>query len=143
MESILVTPPLLRLPDSPPPLPADATELLRVMVDLQRQQLELFRAQQANQDDRAKARAFHGRHIDEFASLPASCKRVLPNVERAYLGLLSDLTERLIDDEETLASEFALAEFLDRYGVRLMQLGNILGQVGQLAMIAPPPPDAA
>lgn len=140
MDSILVTPPLLRLPDGPPPLPADNTDLLRQMVDLQRQQLELLKAQQSNQDERAKVRAFHNRHAEEFPQLPASCKRVLPAVERAYLSLLSDLTERLMDDEaDALGSEFAVAEFLDRYGVRLMQLGNILGQVGQLANLAPPP----
>jgi phage gp36-like protein len=139
MDSILVTPPLLRLPDGPPPLPADQTELLRQLVDLQRQQLDLFKAQQANQDDRARTRSFHGRHAEEFPDLPAACKRVLPAVERAYLALLADLTERVGDDTaEVLGNEFAVAEFLDRYGMKLMQLGNILGQVGQLANLAPP-----
>ena len=140
MDSILVTPPLFRLPDAAPPLPAENTDLLRQLVDLQRQQLDLLKAQLSNQDERVKARGFHNRHAEEFPHLPEACKRVLPAVERAYLGLLSDLTERLSDEEaDALGSEFALAEFLDRYGVRLMQLGNILGQVGQLATIAPPP----
>lgn len=140
MESIIVTPPHVRLPDGHPAPPVDAADLLRQLVDLQRQQLDLLKAQQANQDERTRTKSFHARHADEFPDLPAACKKVLPAVERAYLGLLADLAERVGDDPaEVLGNEFAVAEFLDRYGMRLMQLGSILGQVGQLANLAPPP----
>ena len=143
MESIFVAPPILRLPAGPANPPAgESADLLRQLVELQREQLGLFRQQMANQDERAKWKAFHGRFADDFPDLPANCKRVLPAVERAYLSLMNDLTERLGDDPDELNSEFGLTELLDRFGVRLMQLGNILGQVGHLANVAPPPDPA-
>jgi hypothetical protein len=133
MESILVTPPSLHLP---PPPANDSADLLRQLVDLQRQQVELLKAQQASPEERT--RAFCRRHAGEFADLPAACKRAVPALERAYLALLAELTDKLADDgAEALGNEFAVAEFLDRFGPRLMQLGGVLGQVSQVASVAP------
>lgn len=137
MQSIYVTPPLVQMPAGPPAPSGESADLLRQLVELQREHLGLLKQQMSGQDERAKWKTFHGRFADDFPDLPATCKRVLPVVERAYLTLMSELTERLGDDEE-LTSEFAWNELLDRYGVRLMQLGNILGQVGHLANVAPP-----
>ena len=39
---------------------------------------------------------------------------------------------------DDLCDEFVMGEFLDRFGVRLSQLGNILSQIGPLADAAPP-----
>jgi hypothetical protein len=61
---------------------------------------------------------------------------MLPRVERAYAQLVSDLIQRLEDDE--LDSDFALQEFIDRFGMRLAQMGTILNVVGPLAEAAPP-----
>lgn len=133
MDSILVTPPSLHLP---PPPAGDTADLLRQLVDLQRQQVELLKAQRATAEERT--RAFCRRHADEFADLPAACKRAVPTLERAYLTLLTELTDKLADDgAEALGSEYAVAEFLDRFGPRLMQLGSVLGQVSQVASVAP------
>ena len=53
---------------------------------------------------------------------------------RAFLQLLEELTRRATDEEEdTLEDEFSLGEFLDRYGMRLAQLGNVLNVLGPLA----------
>ena len=62
-----------------------------------------------------------------------ACRQVLPVLERAYLSLLGELTEKLAAEPDALADEFVLSEFLDRYGMRLGQLANILGQVAPLA----------
>lgn len=139
--SIIVSSPMLRLPE-PPHLsagPSEATDLLRQMVELQREEIGLMRAQQQATDDKTRWQNFYNRWSKEFPGLPGRCKGVLPGVERAYLELLQEVTDRLTgEDAVELESEFALAEFLDKYGVRLAQLGNILGQVGHLANVTPP-----
>ena len=43
----------------------------------------------------------------------------------------------MAEGTDELDNEFALGEFLDRYGIRLGLLGNILGQLGPLAEAAP------
>ena len=137
--SIIVSSPMLRLPDSPPALGnAEAADLLRQMIELQREQLGLMRARHAASDDKARWQNFYNRWAGEFPELPGRCKGVLPSLERALLELVRDVSERLGDDEVDLGSEFALAEFLDKYGIRLAQLGNILGQVGHLSNVVPP-----
>jgi hypothetical protein len=68
--------------------------------------------------------------------LPEACKHVLPALERAYIEMIAELTSRLRDEDEPIDNEFALAEFLDRYGLRLGQLGALLSVVGPLAEVA-------
>ena len=132
---------MLRLPDSPPPHagPGEVADLLRQMVELQREQIGLMRAQQMASDEKSRWQNFYNRWSNEFRELPGRCKSALPGIERAFLELVGELTDRLVGDEAIdLESEFALAEFLDKYGVRLAQLGNILGQVGHLSNVTPP-----
>ena len=51
-----------------------------------------------------------------------------------YGSIIASLVEELRQSgEEALENEFALQDFLDRYGMRLGQLGNILNLVGPLA----------
>jgi hypothetical protein len=65
----------------------------------------------------------------------------LPALERTYLGLIRDLTERVNSaDIDELDDEFVLSEFLDRFGIRLGQMGNILSQLAPLAEAAPAEP---
>lgn len=137
--SIYVTPPLVRLPDpTPPPPPTDVGDLLRQVLDVQKEQLAVLKCQAAAQDASSRWRAFLARWENDFPEIGNSCKEVLPIVERAYLSLIQDLTERLQDSEsDWLDSDFALGEFLDRYGMRLGQLGTILSQLGPLADAAP------
>ncbi len=139
--SIIVASPMLRLPDAPPGgfASGETADLLRQLVELQREQIGLLRAQQAAGDEKIRWQNFYNRWAKEFPELPGQCKGVLPGVERAYLELLRDATDKLTgEDAVELESEFAMAEFLDKYGVRLAQLGNILGQVGHLAHVMPP-----
>ena len=134
---IYVTPPMVVLPDAPPP--AETNDLLRQLVDLQREQLVAMRQQAASQDGLARWKSFLARWQDEFPDVGGACKQVLPVVERAYLGRIQDLTLKVQESEgDGLDNEFALAEFLDRYGMRLSQLGVVLGQLGTLADATPP-----
>jgi hypothetical protein len=72
----------------------------------------------------------------DFPGLPEACKHVLPVLERAYIDLIAELTNQLRDQTDALDNEFALAEFLDRYGGRLNQLGTLLNVVGPIAEVA-------
>jgi hypothetical protein len=133
--SIYVTPPMLRLPEAPGSdvVLTEMANLLRQTLDTQRELLAVARTQAANQDSGNRWKAFLARWESEFPGVGQACKQVLPMIERAYLSMIQDLTERLREDEEGIDNEFLLGEFLDRYGIRLSQLGNVLSQLGPLA----------
>jgi hypothetical protein len=129
------------LPVPEPPSPArEIADLLRQLVGLQQEQIGLVKAQIAGQDNGSKWRTFLARWEEEFPQIGAACKQALPILERAYLGLVRELTERVNAAEAAeLDDEFVLGEFLDRFGIRLGQLGNILSQLAPLADAAPAP----
>ena len=134
----LVAPPNVVLP---PPLPTAAVDgqsaLLRELIDVQREQLAYLRAGHESQNATGRWQAFLGRYADEFPTVGEGCLKAFPLVERAFLRLLDDLTRRLTDDDaEAIDDEFTLGEFLDRYGMRLAQLGNVLNVLGPLAEAA-------
>jgi hypothetical protein len=135
---VYVMPPALTIHGQPDTPPSEVPDLLRQLIALQQEQVSLIKAQQASQDGGAKWRAFLSRWENEFPGIGTSCKAVLPLLERAYLALIRDLTERLQENPDAVGDEFSLSEFLDRYGMRLGQLGNILGQLAPLADAAPP-----
>lgn len=137
MESIVITPPL-HLSTAPTPLSPTA-DLLRELLEVQREQLTVLRTQQAASDDRTRWRGLHARHTDDFPNLPSECKSVLPLIERAYLSAVAELTTQLSDSDTDL-NEFSVNELLDRHAPRLGQLWAIMTQVGQLASVAPPDP---
>lgn len=137
MESIVVTPPL-HLSTAPTPV-SPAADLLRELLEVQREQLTVLRAQQAASDDRVRWRGLHTRHADDFPNLPGECKSVLPLIERAYLTAVAELTTQLSDPDADL-NEFSVNELLDRHVPRLGQLWAVMTQVGQLASVAPPDP---
>lgn len=141
---IFVTPPSVQVPDPPPvPLPAaESVELLRQLVEVQKEQLALAKAHAAAADSLGRWRALLARWRDEFPDVGPACKRVLPAFERVYLRMIQELTDRLSGEEaDDLENEFALAEFLDKYGMRLAQLGTIIGQLSPIADAAPPKAD--
>ena len=137
---LYVTPPMmLPLPDPVSP-GREIADLLRQVVSLQQEQIGLLKVQLAGQDSSAKWRSFLSRWESEFPQIGPACKQALPVLERAYLGLVQELTERVNSgDAAELNDEFVLGEFLDRFGIRLGQLGNILGQLAPLAEVAPAP----
>jgi hypothetical protein len=109
------------------------------MLEVQREQLAHLRASAAAHDMGARWRAFLARWQKEFPNLGESCRKSLPVLERTYGKMIADLTEHLEQDDDPLETDFALQEFLDRYGMRLAQLGTILNLVAPLAEAAPPP----
>jgi hypothetical protein len=132
--------PLYVMPPMPvtvpePSQPArEAVDLLRQLISLQQEQVGLLKVQLAGQDAGAKWRAFLARWESEFPNIGGACKQALPALERTYLNLVRELTERVNAAESgDLDDEFVLNEFLDRFGIRLGQLGNILSQLAPLA----------
>jgi hypothetical protein len=130
-----VMPPALTIHGLPEaPLPTnELADLLRQLLAVQQEQVALVKAQQAKDDNSARWRTFLARWDAEFPGLGSACKQVLPIIERAYLSVIRDMTDRLLADPDALGDEFLLSEFLDRYGIRLGQLGNLLGQLAPLA----------
>jgi hypothetical protein len=126
--------------DSAAPVGRNRTHIadaLRELLEVQREQLSLLRQSAASHDAGSRWKAVLARWQDDFAHLPGACKQVLPQLEKAYISLISELTAYLREQgRDSLDNEFALSEFLDRYGFRLNQMGTILNLVGPLAEIA-------
>jgi hypothetical protein len=123
---------------SPAPAPSagpgpETVELLKQILEVQREQLVYQKAAVAAHDQTARWRGFLSRWQQEFPDLGPGCRKALPMLERTYGQLIKDLTDRLNDEDASLDNDFALQEFLDRYGMRLAQLGTILNLVAPLA----------
>jgi anti-sigma-K factor RskA len=121
--------------DAPLPLAAvpgaEIVSVLRQILEVQREHVALLRAAH---DANARWRAFLARWREDFPELPQSCQEALPILERSYSALIAELAEFLRQDgNNSLDTDFALQEFLDRYGMRLAQLGTILNLVAPLA----------
>lgn len=131
----VVAPPTATLPVPPPSPAADVQAgLLRELVDVQKEQLAYLRAAHEAQHTSARWQAFLTRWAEEFPTVGDGCVRAFPVIERAFLRLLEEMSGKLADeDADDMEDEFALGEFLDRYGMRLSQLGNILNVLGPLA----------
>jgi hypothetical protein len=113
---------------------AETTDLLRQILEVQREQLSHLQANSAAHDTGSRWRAFLARWREDFSELPEACRQAVPILERTYGKLIAELTEHLCQNgDEALENDFALQEFLDRYGMRLAQLGTILNLVAPLA----------
>jgi len=147
-QSLYVVAPMIRLqvqeaapPPTTPPEHALAG-VLKSIVELQREQLTILRQQQANADHNARWRNFLNKWQEEFPRIGRDCRAALPQIERAYLLLIQEVTERIRESEETLESEFAVSEFLDRYALKLSQLGTLMSQLAPIVEATPPEPAA-
>lgn len=117
-------------------LSSEVTDLLKQILETQREQLHFARQAAAQADHMARWRAYLARWQQEFPGLSEGCRASIPKLERAYGQMIADLAEKLSEDD--IDSEFALQEFLDRYGIRLAQLGTLINLVGPLAEASPP-----
>jgi hypothetical protein len=118
-------------PSPPPAASVDIVELLRQILEVEKEQLAYLRA---TQDMNARWRAFLARWQEDFPRLSETCRLALPVLERTYAGLIAELTDQICQsDTNSLDNDFALREFLDLHGMRLAQLGTILNQVAPLA----------
>ena len=131
----------MMLPVPEPTSPArEIADLLRQLVGLQHEQIGLLKAQVAGQDNGSKWRAFLARWEDEFPQIGCGVQAGAPD-SGAGLSRARPRVDRRVNAAEAaeLDDEFVLGEFLDRFGIRLGQLGNILSQLAPLADAAPTP----
>jgi hypothetical protein len=116
---------------------SETADLLRQLLEIQKEQLALQKQAAQAHDMGARWRAYLAKWQRDFPELPEACKTALPILERSYGALITDLAEHLRQNgTDALDSEFALGDFLDRYGMRLSQLGTILSLVAFLAEAA-------
>ena len=121
---------------SPQPMGTDAVELLRSLIEVQRESLHIQKTTLANQDHLQRWRAFLTRWNGEFPDLGEQSKKSLPILERTYARMIQELLEKLAD-EEIVDNDFAMQDLLERYGVRLSQLGTLINLVTPLADATP------
>jgi len=115
----------------------ETLDLLRQLLEVQREQLALQRQAAAAHDHGSRWRAYLNKWQQDFPELPDACRDALPILERSYGALLAELADHLRQQgNQGLDNEFVLGEFLDRYGMRLSQLGTILSLVASLAEAA-------
>lgn len=112
--------------------------LMRQLVELGKEQHQCLRVLISNQDQSARWKAFLGRHAENLPALGESCKRALPQLEKALGHMVLELTEKIHDESDCIEEEFFLQEFLDRYGTRLNQISTLMNLVGPIADACPP-----
>ncbi|MGF1578590.1 MAG: hypothetical protein ACFCD0_04430 [Gemmataceae bacterium] len=114
-------------------------ESQRQILEVQKQILTQLQATAAAQDPTNRWRHMLTKWDNQFPDLPQTCREVLPMLERAYGVVLEALTEELADGEkDALDNEYALQDFVDRYGMKVGQLGNIMNLVAPLAEAGAP-----
>ncbi|MBY0522226.1 MAG: hypothetical protein K2R98_02445 [Gemmataceae bacterium] len=133
----VVTPDTAAAMPTPNDPAAETLDLLRQLLEVQREQLALQRAAAAAHDSGSRWRAFLARWQQDFPELPDACRQAQPILERSYGALIAELADHLRQNgTQALDNEFVLGEFLDRYGMRLSQLGTLLTIVAFLAEAA-------
>ncbi|MBI1832377.1 MAG: hypothetical protein HYR84_13120 [Planctomycetes bacterium] len=131
-------------PAPPQPVtPETVPELLRQILEVQRDQLaqmlevqkeQLAVARAMSPDNLARWRQLLGRWQKDQPEFAALCKKAYPLMEKAYVYLLAQMVEEIAQQgDDALDGDFAIQEFLDRYGMKIGQLSHLVSIVGPLA----------
>ena len=131
------------------PNPSDAAALLHYMVNLQsqtlevqrqileiqKQQLELAReAAQVAREQRARQVAELERWQNGHEHVLDPCRESLTNLEQVHAALLGEMADYVQENHENLLDgDFALTDFVDRFGPRLAHLNTMLAVLRPLA----------
>ena len=107
----------------------------RQVLDVQRQQLELTReAAQINRDQRARQIAELERWQNGHEDVLEHCRESLGNLEQVHAALMGELANYVSENHENLIDgDFALTDFVDRFGPRLAHLNTMLAVLRPLA----------
>jgi hypothetical protein len=130
-----------------PPQPGEINaELLRQLLELQRDQFaqilqvqreHLALAKNMAQDNNTRWRTLLSRWNKDLPELTNQCKQAYPALERAYVHMIASMVEEVTDKaDDELDNEFTIQDFLDRYGMRIGQLGHMVHVIGSLAEAA-------
>jgi len=129
-------------PVSQQPVAADLTEtnaLLRELVVTQRKSVDLLLellnqvSLQQRQPD-----AEHNARKEANPQLAQACRRAAESLSKVHTEFLSGLAQEAADNADDFAdSEYALGEFIDRYGPRLAHFNGVLQLFAQLGAPLP------
>lgn len=110
-------------------------ELQRQSLELQRQSLELAReATQVAREQRARQISDLERWQQSHDRVLDQSKVTLANLEQVHAALLTELASYVEDNQENLLDgDFALTDFVDRFGPRLAHLNTMLAVLRPLA----------
>lgn len=110
-------------------------ELQRQVLELQRQHLELTReTTQFARDQRARQIAELERWQQGHDGVIDHCKETLGRLEQVHASLMRELAEYVEENHENLVDgDFALSDFVDRFGPRLAHLNTMLAVLRPLA----------
>ncbi len=116
-------------------LQSQTLELQRQSLEIQRQQLELSReAAQVSREQRARQISELERWQTGHESVLENCRDSLTSLEQVHAALMGDLAEYVSENHENLIDgEFALTDFVDRFGPRLAHLNTMLAVLRPLA----------
>src|SRR3989442_5100095 len=96
-------------PSTTPPPSTDTVDLLRQILEVQREQLSYQKAALQAHDAAARWRSFLSRWKEDFPGLSDACRRTLPTLERCYGQLIVELNSSLNDQgSDALDNDFAL-----------------------------------
>lgn len=116
-------------------LQSQTLEAQRQILDLQRQQLDLAReAAQVSREQRARQVADLERWQNGHETILDRCKQALGQLEQVHAALLGDMAMYVEENHDNLVDgDFALSDFVDRFGPRLAHLNTMLAVLRPLA----------
>ncbi len=116
-------------------LQSQTLELQRQGLEIQRQQLELAReAAQIAREQRSRQIAELERWQNSHENVLDHCKESLSNLELVHASLMGEMANYASEHHENLLDgDFALTDFVDRFGPRLAHLNTILAVLRPLA----------
>jgi hypothetical protein len=110
-------------------------EIQRQTMELQRQHLELTRELvQVNREQRQRQVAELERWQQGHESVLDACRESLGNLEQVHAALMGELANHVKENYDNLLDgEYALTDFVDRFGPRLAHLNTMLAVLRPLA----------
>lgn len=122
-------------PQAQAPAAHPVLDLLQQMLEVQKEQLALTRQMNASQENHnGRWRKMVNGWCEQFPGLPESAKASLPVLEKAFGSILANMVDEIqYKGEEALENEFAIQDFLDRFGMRVGQMSHILNFISPLA----------
>lgn len=111
-------------------------EVQRQILDTQKQQLELTKETvQVSREQRSRQFAELERWQQSHEGVVSDCKEALGQLEQVHSALMGDLANYVADHHENLVEgDFALSDFVDRFGPRLAHLNTMLAVLRPLTL---------
>ncbi len=116
--------------------------LLKEILRIEYEQLQLLREMVQSQREARQRQAMELLQWQkEHPELVEKCREALGALVRVHSGLLEDLADHVVENEEMLLeSDFSLSDFVDRFGPRLHHLSAALSVLKQVSTPVPEPP---